>query len=116
MEGIVRNIRWRWIAITTVLIAVLVDLRIMSSGQLFTLELPNKLQDLLTLTFSIIIESMPFVLLGIFLAVIIRVWVPATALQSWLPTNGFVRRFYISLPPLRSSRHIRHLGATCVFY
>ncbi|MEK7153347.1 MAG: permease [Patescibacteria group bacterium] len=97
MEKVVHYMRWQWIVASAILIAVLTDLRIMSSGQFFSIELPNKLQDLLTLTFSIIIESMPFVLLGIFLAVIIRIWVPAKALQSWLPKYGILRRLYISL-------------------
>lgn len=60
-----------------------------------SLALPNKFQDLLTLTFSIIIESLPFILLGVFLAIIIRLWLPDKAM-AWLPANGVFRRLYIS--------------------
>lgn len=84
----------RWLVAGLSLLCLFVILRI-ASEKLLTLSLPNKLQDLLTLSFSVIIESLPFVLLGIFLAIIIRVWAPHVA-TAWLPENGVLRRLYIS--------------------
>lgn len=60
------------------------------------LQLPNQLQDLLTLTLSIIFESMPFVVLGIVLSVVVQYWLPDGAILRWLPRRGLLRRLYIS--------------------
>jgi uncharacterized membrane protein YraQ (UPF0718 family) len=73
---------------------LLIDARFVFD-RIVTVTLSNKLQDLLTLTFSIIIESLPFIILGTVLAVIVRLWVPARA-NNWLPKNGMLRRLYIS--------------------
>lgn len=59
-------------------------------------QLPARLQDLITLTTSVIIESFPFVILGILLSVIVQIWLPSRAIRAWLPQNAFLRRFYIS--------------------
>ncbi len=94
MERVASASRKTWPFITGVIILLFFATRVVASN-LVTITLPNKLQDLLTLTFSVIIESLPFVLLGIFLAVAIRLWIPAKA-TDWLPRNGFLRRLYIS--------------------
>ena len=60
-------------------------------------QLPNAVQDLLTLSLSIVIEAFPFVVLGIVLSVVVQVWLPANALTRWLPASGIWRRLYISL-------------------
>ncbi|MET4780587.1 hypothetical protein [Glaciihabitans sp. UYNi722] len=39
-----------------------------------TWSLPNQLQDLLTLSISVIVESLPFVILGILLSIVVQVW------------------------------------------
>lgn len=59
-------------------------------------QLPNRVQDLLTLTLSIIFESMPFVVLGIVLSVVVQFWLPQDALTRWLPKRSVLRRLYIS--------------------
>lgn len=57
---------------------------------------PKELQDFVTFAASILIESLPFVLLGIFLSVAVQIWLPAKLLSKWLPANGIVRRLSIS--------------------
>lgn len=84
----------RWLIAGLLLVAVFVSTRHLAGYA--AIDLPNKLQDLLTLTFSIIIESLPFILLGIGIAVMVRIWVPNIA-TARLPKNGPLRRLYISL-------------------
>jgi uncharacterized protein len=59
-------------------------------------DLPNQLQDLLTLAISVIVESMPFVILGILLSIIVQEWVPDSWIMRVLPRNPFLRRAAIS--------------------
>jgi uncharacterized membrane protein YraQ (UPF0718 family) len=54
-------------------------------------QLPKPLQDFLTLSTSIIIESLPFVLLGILLSIAVQVWLP----------DGFIAERLPKWPPLR---------------
>lgn len=55
------------------------------------------LQDFLTLSFSVLIEALPFVILGAVVAVTIRLWLPADALLRWLPKRPLLRRVSLSL-------------------
>lgn len=59
-------------------------------------SLPNQMQDLLTLSISVIIESLPFVLLGIVLSIVVQVWVPDRYIMRILPGNPVLRRVVIS--------------------
>ena len=59
-------------------------------------SLPNRVQDLLTLSISVIIESLPFVILGILLSILVQVWVPDRWIMRILPRNTFLRRAMIS--------------------
>jgi uncharacterized membrane protein YraQ (UPF0718 family) len=61
------------------------------------LALPNEAQDFLTLSISVIIESLPFVILGIVLSIAVQVWVPDTLFVRLLPKNRVLRRVAISL-------------------
>jgi len=76
-------------------LAVLVAVRLASS-LLGPGLLPNALQDFVTLTISVIVESMPFVLLGIVLSIIVQEWLPQAFFSSWLPKRGLPRRAVIS--------------------
>ncbi len=55
------------------------------------------MQDLLTLSISVVIESLPFVILGILLSIVVQVWLPDGILMKYLPRNSVLRRFCISL-------------------
>ena len=59
--------------------------------------LQGQLQDVLTLAISLLIESLPFIILGIGLSIVVQVFVPETWLVSWLPKNPFARRAVVSL-------------------
>ncbi len=59
-------------------------------------SLPNQLQDLLTLSISVIVESLPFVILGTVLSIVVQVWVPDRWIVRVLPDNPFARRAVIS--------------------
>jgi len=59
--------------------------------------LPLQVQDILTLSISVIIESLPFVVLGIVLSIVVQVWLPDGFLMRYLPSAPVLRRFCISL-------------------
>jgi uncharacterized membrane protein YraQ (UPF0718 family) len=59
-------------------------------------SLPNQLQDLLTLSISVIVESLPFVILGILLSILVQVWIPDRWIMRILPANPVLRRGVIS--------------------
>jgi len=60
-------------------------------------SLPDRLQDLVTLSISVIVESLPFVILGVLLSVVVQVWVPDRWIARILPRNALARRAVISL-------------------
>ena len=60
-------------------------------------DLPDLLRDLVTLTLSVVIESLPFVFLGILLSIVVQVWLPEHLLHRVLPRNAAGRRLAISL-------------------
>ena len=64
---------------------------------LFPASLPTRAQDGLTLAISVLIESMPFVALGVVLSIVVQVWVPAGAIERWMPRRAWARRMVLSL-------------------
>ena len=78
------------------LVAVIFLVRALSPG-LADWNLPDRVQDTLTLALSVIIESVPFVLLGILLSSVVQVWLPHGVLVRYLPRNPMLRRACISL-------------------
>ncbi|WP_307039814.1 permease [Agromyces ramosus] len=59
--------------------------------------LSNSVQDFFTLSISVVIESLPFVFLGILLSIVVQVWLPEGFLLRHLPRNVVARRVTISL-------------------
>lgn len=59
--------------------------------------LRGQMQDLFTLSLALLVESLPFIVLGISLAIVVQVFIPPSWLHSWLPTNPFARRAIVSL-------------------
>ena len=84
-----------WLAVGVVGIGALLGLRVALGGG--AVSLPNELQDLLTLSISVVIESLPFVVLGIVLSIVVQVWLPDGILMKYLPRNPFLRRLCISM-------------------
>lgn len=63
---------------------------------LFPDALPTRAQDALTLAISVLIEAMPFVMLGVVLAVVVQVWLPERTLERVLPSRPVLRRLVLS--------------------
>jgi uncharacterized membrane protein YraQ (UPF0718 family) len=61
------------------------------------LGLPDRTQDTITLALSVIIESAPFVFLGLVISTLVQVWLPHGFLLRFLPRNRLLRRAAISL-------------------
>jgi uncharacterized membrane protein YraQ (UPF0718 family) len=59
--------------------------------------LPTAAQDGLTLAISVLVESLPFVVLGVLLSIIVQVWVPPGAIERWMPRRAWARRAVLSL-------------------
>ncbi len=59
--------------------------------------LPTRLQDGLTLSISVLVESMPFVVLGVLLSIVVQVWVPPGVIERWMPRRAWARRMVLSL-------------------
>ena len=74
-------------------VVALVVLALVSPGP----ALPTRLQDGLTLSISVLIESMPFVILGVLLSIVVQVWVPPGAIERWMPRRAWARRMALSL-------------------
>ncbi|MEZ3160752.1 permease [Microbacterium sp. BWT-B31] len=65
--------------------------------QLYPASLPSRAQDGLTLAISVLIESLPFVALGVALSIIVQVWVPPGVIERWMPRRAWARRMVLSL-------------------
>ena len=60
-------------------------------------SLPGRAQDGLTLALSVLIESLPFVVLGVLLSIAVQVWLPPGVIERWMPRNPWGRRAVLSL-------------------
>jgi uncharacterized membrane protein YraQ (UPF0718 family) len=89
-----RIISWRIFIVCLGVILTLVTVRTVTAEIGMTVAKP--MQDFVTFAASILIESLPFVLLGIFLSIAVQLWVPTRFLSQWLPKRGILRRLYIS--------------------
>jgi uncharacterized membrane protein YraQ (UPF0718 family) len=63
----------------------------------FPTSLPTRAQDGLTLAISVLIESLPFVILGVVLSIVVQVWVPPGVIERWMPRRAWARRAVLSL-------------------
>ena len=61
------------------------------------IALGDALQDFITLSISVLIESLPFVMVGIGLSVAVQLWVPQRVLFGMLPRTPVLRRAALSL-------------------
>jgi uncharacterized membrane protein YraQ (UPF0718 family) len=59
--------------------------------------LTDSVQDFFTLSISVVIESLPFVFLGIILSIAVQLWIPESLFLRLLPRNAVARRVTISL-------------------
>lgn len=91
-----RRVPIRGLVIGAVIAAGLVVLRLVSAGWAPD-ALPNRLRDFVTLSTSVVIESLPFVFLGILISIAVRFWVPERFIHRVMPKNPALRRVTISL-------------------
>ena len=64
---------------------------------LFSAPLPDRAQDGLTLGLSVLIEALPFVMLGLLLSIVVQVWIPPGVIERWMPRQAWARRAVLSL-------------------
>ncbi|MBT2517590.1 permease [Streptomyces sp. ISL-90] len=79
-----------------VLLLLFVAIRVLAPEDVGNL-LSNSVQDFFTLSISVVIESLPFVILGILLSIGVQVWLPEGFLLRHLPRNTVARRIVISM-------------------
>jgi uncharacterized protein len=80
--------------LAVVVVAILFAIRVTAPEQI---ELTDALQDFITFSISVLVESLPFVMLGIGLSVVVQLWVPQRVLFGILPRTPFLRRGALSL-------------------
>ena len=84
----------RWLlAAATILVFALIKI----FGYFLPIDLPKQVQDFITLSLGVIIEALPFVMLGLFFSIVVRLWLPHDWLLKYLPKQPFLRRALISL-------------------
>jgi uncharacterized membrane protein YraQ (UPF0718 family) len=91
-DASVLNVRRALCAVLVV--ASLFAIRVAAPRQI---ALTDALQDFITLSISVLIESLPFVMLGIGLSVAVQLWVPQQVLFGMLPRTPVLRRAALSL-------------------
>ncbi|MFJ6651859.1 permease [Microbacterium sp. NPDC091313] len=85
---------WLLVGVVVVLALFAVDAL---APEAFAQSLPTRAQDGITLALSVLLESLPFVALGVVLSVVVQVWVPPGALERWMPRRAWARRAVLSL-------------------
>lgn len=89
-----RALVWAGAGVAVVLALFAIDLLLPS---LYPLSLSTRAQDGLTLAISVLIESLPFIALGVVLSIVVQVWVPPGVIERWLPRAAWARRAVLSL-------------------
>jgi uncharacterized protein len=87
---------WIAVGVGAAVIAALFAIDAFAPG-LFPAALPVRAQDGLTLALSVLIESLPFVVLGVVLSIAVQVWLPPGVLERWMPKRAWARRAVLSL-------------------
>jgi uncharacterized membrane protein YraQ (UPF0718 family) len=82
------------IGVATIAALVLIDVL---APALFPQGLPTRMQDGLTLSLSVLIESLPFVMLGVILSIAVQVWLPDGVIARLMPRRAWARRAVLSL-------------------
>ena len=83
------------LALLLALVAGLFAIRLIADPS-WTAWLPTASRDFVTLSVSVLVESLPFVFLGILISILVQIWMPERAWQL-LPRNPVLRRMVLSL-------------------
>ena len=59
-------------------------------GQALSVHIPNSMQQLNTIFLSLLIEAIPFVLIGVLIAGFIQIFITEEMIQRWIPTNRYL--------------------------
>src|SRR5687767_9380651 len=84
----------RRVVVGLLVIGMLYALRATAPAEL---RLDDVVQDALTLAVSVVIESLPFVILGITVSIAVQLWVPSHLMFRILPRTPILRRAVLSL-------------------
>ena len=89
----------RWAIRAPIIVAAVFLLVLVRSvtGEESPFEIGRALQDGTTFALGVFIESLPFVILGILLSVVVQVWLPPRFLMRLLPRGGVMRRVVLSM-------------------
>ncbi len=79
------------------LVALFAVVRVLAPSTPEVFGLPNAARDFATLSISVVVESLPFVFLGIVLSIAVQVWLPEGMLLRRLPRSPVLRRLVLSL-------------------
>lgn len=85
-----------WLVIGAAVIGLLFAIDLFAA-EIYPVELPTRAQDGVTLALSVLIESLPFIVLGVLLSIVVQVWVPPGVLERWMPRRAWARRAVLSL-------------------
>ena len=86
---------WVRLLIGVAAIGVLIGLRVLADPA-WTDWLPSAGRDFFTLSVSVMVESLPFVFLGIGISILVQIWLP-DRIWGWLPRNPTARRMMLSV-------------------
>jgi uncharacterized membrane protein YraQ (UPF0718 family) len=78
-------------------LALLFVVRFLAPPSAASMGLANAARDFTTLSISVVIESLPFVFLGIVLSIAVQIWLPEGLLLRRLPRKPPLRRMVLSL-------------------
>jgi uncharacterized protein len=90
-----RRVRARLIVVLVVVAAIALARLLAPAGWFSWMD--DQLGDGVTLAISVVVESVPFVVLGILLSILVSVWLPAGFLARRMPRNPVLRRLCLSL-------------------
>ena len=91
-----RGRRTAGVVVGLVGLGALVALRL-AAPETVPFDLSDAARDFVTLSISVVVESLPFVFLGIALSVVVQLWVPDRVIVRLLPRNPALRRLAISV-------------------
>ncbi|MDT0117066.1 permease [Microbacterium sp. PRF11] len=85
----------RPLVVCALLLAAAVVVRVVTIGA--DSPLPSALSDGITLAASVVVESLPFVFLGVVISIAVQLWVPTRVMDAIVPRRGILRRAVLSL-------------------
>lgn len=99
VESVPPSVLGRRASRTVVAIATVAAVAILARVSTRDADTPfsGALSDGVTLATSVVIESLPFVFLGILISIAVQLWVPTRVIDALIPRSGMPRRAVLSL-------------------